>query len=136
MKDADLIPESITVKGRGQDVVVIEPHFALPVRPLRGVVINLRAPRKSVEDLMPLINKTATPAEEIEFEREYPPRRVKKFGAALARHFKLPRKSWRVRHRRGDCSLFIYLWEGPGSKKDYDRMKKVMEYVEKNAGSI
>lgn len=128
-KTRDLIPEKIVVRGRDEnDVVRIEPYFVKPVRLFRGVEVRLSRPLAPYRPI-------TTYDEQIEFERTYPPYRLKKFAAVLAQRFKLDLKACRVRWRRGG-TMHVILWEGPGTETDYKKMRAVVKYIEKHAREI
>ena len=125
----DVIPEKVTLHGRDTgEVVRIYPYFVKPVRLFRGVEVALSTPPTHGPP-----NFHPNAEEEIEFDRTYPPRRLKRFAAVLAKKFDLKPNVLRVRSRRGSYSLFIHLWEGAGTKADYKKLRTVMKYIEKNA---
>ena len=132
--ERDLIPQRVVVRGRGKgDAITIEPRFVKPIRLFRGVTVELQVPKEKER----VFNFNMSPIQEARyFDRVYPQRRLQVFADKVTKHFDLPRKAARVRYTRGAQLLHIHLWEGPGKKEDYEKMKAVMAYVQKNARKI
>lgn len=130
--ERDLLPEKVILRGRDKgDVVRITPYFVKPVRLFRGVEVALgRLPQVGPPRF------DLSEEEEIEQERNYPPPRLKKFAAALAKRFGLAPRAFRVRCHRGVYQLYLHLWEGAGTEADFKKLRVVMKYIEKSASKI